>query len=320
MRRFSSFRTALGITALLTTLTVGSTIPATAHAAPLQDITAMSSNASSNSLATAQQAYASLPKHLRDNPVVKEAARSLNLEKKLPHKSKALKRQADVVKRAPAAAPKPVPRPSKPTKPRVSPGCTNCVAITYDDGPNTKTTNWLLDVLKRKDAEATFFVTGVNAASHPNTLRRIKAHGHTIGNHSYTHPELDKITYNEISSQLASTSDAVANATGQRPMWLRPPYGATNGAVAKAAANQGMAQALWNVDTLDWKHKSAKKTCRAAVRKAQAGSIVLMHDIHDPTVAAAECIIDGLRKKGLEPVSLDRMMGKPQPGRIYYNR
>ena len=84
--------------------------------------------------------------------------------------------------------------------------------------------------------------------------------------------------------------------------------------------DKGVSQALWDVDTVDWKDRNSEHVCSSAVQGARAGSIVLMHDIHPTTVDAADCVIDGLRAKGLEPVSLDRLLRTPAAGKRYYAR
>ena len=197
--------------------------------------------------------------------------------------------------------------------------CSNCVAITYDDGPDALT-GQLLDTLKAKDAHASFMVLAPHAYAHPELLRRMKAEGHTVGNHTDTHRELNKLPANEVDAEIKTGAAAIEAATGERPHWVRPPYGATNQTVADASKNNGQAQALWSVDTLDWKDRNADHVCSAAVDGAQAGDIILMHDIHATTVEAAPCVVDGLRAKGLEPVSLDTLISNPEPGRQYLKR
>lgn len=197
--------------------------------------------------------------------------------------------------------------------------CSNCVAVTYDDGPG-ELTGQVLDTLKAKDAHASFMVLAPKAYANPELLRRMKAEGHTVGNHTATHPELDKLPAGQVDGEIKAGSAAIKAATGDNPRWLRPPYGATNSTVYKAAQANGQAQALWSVDTLDWKDRNTDHVCRAAVDGAQPSAIILMHDIHPTTVAATECVIDGLRAKGLEPVSLDHLIPSPEPGRQYLNR
>lgn len=251
----------------------------------------------------AKDAYSSLPRDMRNNPMVKDQAEQLGLiDKPAP---------------APAHAPKPAQKPA-PAQ-RAAQDCANCVALTFDDGPAAPT-NRLLGVLKKKNAHATFFVTAPNARSMPKTLKRMAGHGHTIGNHGVTHSEMDHMTADKIRSEIHETNAAIKSATGQQAHWFRPPYGAMNDTVTTVARQEGMAVAFWQVDTLDWKFRDPQRTCRVAVDQATAGSIVLMHDIHSTTVDAAACIIDGLRAKGLEPVGLDQMIPNAAPGKVYSRR
>ena len=222
-------------------------------------------------------------------------------------------------------------RPPKPAKPAdvtvaparepapspVPPKCYNCVAITYDDGPVPGSTERLLDILKRKGVHATFFVVGRNANANPQILRRIRDEGHTIGNHSFSHPDLARQSDGAIAAQMDDTNAALQKQAGLDPHWMRPPYGSHNPRVASAAGARGMALAVWDVDTADWQHRNPATTCKRAVDGAREGSIILMHDIHQPTVDAAECVIDGLRAKGLNPVGLDEMIKRPEAGHVY---
>lgn len=194
--------------------------------------------------------------------------------------------------------------------------CMNTVAITYDDGPSPETTTRLLDILKSKDAKATFFVVGSNAEAFPEILQRARDEGHTIANHSYNHPQLSALSDDRIAAELDTTTDAINAALGMKPQWLRPPYGATSDRVAAVAGGRGMGLALWDVDTADWQNRNADITCRNAVDNAVGGSVILMHDIHPSTVDAAACIVDGLRAKGLRPVTLDEMI-QPAAGHTY---
>ena len=197
--------------------------------------------------------------------------------------------------------------------------CANCVALTFDDGPAPETER-LLDILDKKNVKASFFVMGNNARKYPATMQRIRNGGHTIGNHTADHRELPRLSQDGINHQLDRANAAINDTTGQSPRWLRPPYGEYDARVTAAAQRRGMAVAMWNVDTLDWKHRNATKTCAVAVQNSRPGSVVLMHDIHGPTVDAVPCVIDGLRAKGLRPVSLDQMITSPQAGRVYSQR
>lgn len=239
-----------------------------------------------------QDAYDALPKELQSSPVFAGSSRP---------------------------AGKPAPTGKQQSQSVADSTCSNCVAITYDDGPGELTAQ-LLDTLKAKDAHASFMVLAPSASTHPELLRRMKAEGHTVGNHTATHRELNKLSPSDVDGEIKAGAAAIKAATGENPRWMRPPYGATNGTVEAAAKANGQAQALWSVDTVDWKDRNSEHVCEAAVNGAQAGSIVLMHDIHTTTIGAADCVIDGLRAKGLEPVSLDRLIPNPQEGRQYFRR
>lgn len=249
---------------------------------------------------------------------------SSNIQDEINHRINDARAQVEDItsKVFPQKAPKQkAPTPAKKTEPRNSGGvdCANCVAITYDDGPGAET-NRLLDKLKAKNAHASFMVVAPSAEQHPELLKRMKAEGHTIGNHTKSHRQLNTLSPAQVSQEIDAGNAAIKKATGQGTRWVRPPYGATNATVDQVTRDKGVSQALWDVDTVDWKDRNSEHVCSSAVQGARAGSIVLMHDIHPTTVDAADCVIDGLRAKGLEPVSLDRLLRTPVPGKRYYAR
>ena len=252
------------------------------------------------------------------------ASSSSNFQDEINHRIDDARAQVEDItfKAFPQKAPKQkAPTPAKKTEPRNSGGvdCANCVAITYDDGPGAET-NRLLDKLKAKNAHASFMVIAPSAEQHPELLKRMKAEGHTIGNHTKSHRQLNTLPYDQVSREIDAGNAAIKKATDQSTRWVRPPYGATNATVDQVTRDKGVSQALWDVDTVDWKDRNSEHVCSSAVQGARAGSIVLMHDIHPTTVDAADCVIDGLRAKGLEPVSLDRLLRTPVPGKRYYAR
>ena len=249
---------------------------------------------------------------------------SSNIQDEINHRINDARAQVEDItsKVFPQKAPKQkAPTPAKKTEPRNSGGvdCANCVAITYDDGPGAET-NRLLDKLKAKNAHASFMVVAPSAEQHPELLKRMKAEGHTIGNHTKSHRQLNTLSPAQVSQEIDAGNAAIKKATGQGTRWVRPPYGATNATVDQVTRDKGVSQALWDVDTVDWKDRNSEHVCSSAVQGARAGSIVLMHDIHPTTVDAADCVIDGLRAKGLEPVSLDRLLRTPVAGKRYYAR
>ncbi|MFD1935923.1 MULTISPECIES: polysaccharide deacetylase family protein [Nonomuraea] len=204
-------------------------------------------------------------------------------------------------------------------RPPVTTDCrkVKCVALTFDDGPGEYTQR-LLDELGRLHVKATFFVVGqmVAADSH-HTLHRMVAEGHELGNHSWSHAELPRLTDAGIERELGRTQELVHKLTGVLMKVMRPPYGSTNARVTAEARRLGLAQILWSVDTLDWRDRVATVVARRAC-KATRGSIVLMHDIHRSTVEAVPAVVTDLAHKGYRFVTISELYGKPPaPGRKY---
>lgn len=197
--------------------------------------------------------------------------------------------------------------PSPPAKAeRVDCTKTKCVALTFDDGPGAKTGK-LLDDLKKAGAPATFFVVGPNAKNQPEMLKRMIAEGHEVGNHTWNHRSLTSLSSSKIRSEIDRTNEAIDAAIDEPASLMRPPYGAHN------AITDRLAQApviLWDVDTLDWKHRNADKVVEATISQTRPGSIVLMHDIHPSTVAAVPRILTQLKAKGYTFVTVSELIGK----------
>lgn len=222
----------------------------------------------------------------------------------------------DVPKPAPPAEPAP-----KPIAPQTSSGsCSDkCVALTFDDGPGIHTSR-LLDTLDKYNAKATFFVVGEKVAARQDILQQQIARGHQIGNHSWSHPDLTKLSTENIQSELAHTNDAIKAATGRAPTVMRPPYGAINQNVSQQLRANGMSAILWSVDTRDWADRDSQIVCTRAVSGARSGAIILFHDIHPTSVDAIPCVLDALTKQGYTFVTIDTLFGGgTQPGRTYFS-
>lgn len=193
-------------------------------------------------------------------------------------------------------------RPNVKVKSRVDPK-KPMVALTFDDGPGPYTER-LLKCLKENHAVATFFVVGSSVDRYKDTVKKAYQMGCEIGNHSWNHPQLTQLDGASLAAQISNTNRVVRSATGQNPTLLRPPYGAYNSTVSAAA---GMPLILWDVDTLDWKTRNVQSTIQSVMSNARDGSIILMHDIHLPTVMAAESIIPQLKKKGYQLVTVSEL-------------
>lgn len=193
-----------------------------------------------------------------------------------------------------------------------------CVALTFDDGPGAPTDR-LLNILRERDAKATFFMLGSRVAAQPATAKRIAEAGHEVGNHSWSHSDLARLSPEQIRSEIQRTNDAIHSATGKKAIAMRPPYGSSNAAVKTEIANAGMAAVLWSVDTRDWADRNAGVICSRAVSNARSGAIILLHDIHATSVDAVPCIIDTLKKQGYRFVTTSTILGAYQPGYSYFS-
>jgi len=177
----------------------------------------------------------------------------------------------------------------KDLRPVVGPSCPGgTVALAFDDGP-TPNTNLVLDALRAAHLRATFFVIGYNVAAYPEIARRIVAEGHTIGNHTYDHPDLTTLSASQIDEEIQSNSELIEQVTGVRPKFLRPPYGATNDLVRARIAANGLHEVLWTLDSWDWTGVDSL-TILNQVTQLQPGGVILMHDALPTTLATIPSI------------------------------
>lgn len=218
---------------------------------------------------------------------------------------------------APTAAPPPPPAPAA----AAAPDCAAlaCVALTFDDGPGPDTGR-LLDELAARGVHATFFVVGRQVAKQPGAVAREVAAGHVVGNHTWDHAMLPSLSDEAVAAELDSTSQAVVAEGAPAPTLARPPYGSLSPLVTQAFGSRGMAGALWDVDTEDWKNRDAGVTTERALAGAHSGAIVLMHDIHPSTVDAVPGLVDALRARGFTLVTVPQPLGATAAGAVYAHR
>lgn len=194
------------------------------------------------------------------------------------------------------------------------------VALTFDDGPDERNTERLLDELRSLHVPATFFVVGDQAMRYPEIVKREAKEGHLVGNHSFTHPHMDTLTPREATAQLAETQRLIEGLTGTRTPLFRAPYTASvddalsnDMAALRIALQNGYLFVGANVDPDDWKATSAAAVTRNVVDGITqgAGHIVLLHDgggDRSRTIEAVGQIVAELRKRGYEFASLDRLL------------
>src|SRR6266568_2339876 len=188
------------------------------------------------------------------------------------------------------------------------------IAMTFDDGPSAKLTPKLLDLLAAYHIKVTFFLIGENVAEHPEIVAREAREGHEIANHSWSHPNLAKMSDDGARGQLHKTEDAIRSATGNRPSLLRPPYGSISERQKKWINQEfGYKIVLWDVDPLDWRRPGPNVVCNRIVKNTRAGSIVLAHDIHPGTIEAMPCVLNQLEAKGFKFVTVSELNAMETP-------
>lgn len=178
------------------------------------------------------------------------------------------------------------------------------VALTFDDGPHPVNTPKVLDILKEYGVKGTFFVTGANAERYPDLIKRIVKEGHTLGNHSYAHPDLAKLSEADVINELARTQRAVDKALGKHYelAQVRPPYGSMDAEVKSAITKGDDTAVLWNVDSNDWRYrdddaKILDNVFSGANSVYVRGGVILFHDIHPQTVRVLDDVIARLQKE-----------------------
>ena len=192
------------------------------------------------------------------------------------------------------------------------------VALTFDDGPNPATTNQALDTLSKYGIKATFFVLGKNVSGNEEILKRMKSDGHVIGNHSWSHPVLSKLSLDEAKKQITDTEDALTKVLGSSSKLMRPPYGAITDDIRNSL---DLSFIMWDVDSLDWKSKNEAAILTEIQRQVRNGSIILMHDIHAETVNALPKIIDYLKEQGYHFVTVPEMLNsRLKAHELFYDR
>ena len=188
------------------------------------------------------------------------------------------------------------------------------IAMTFDDGPSATLTPKLLDILAAHHIKATFFVIGENVAQHPEIVARAAREGHEIGNHSWSHPNLAKMSDAGVRNQLQRTDDAIKSATGGHPTFLRPPYGSITEREKRWIHDEfGYRIILWDVDPYDWKRPGPAIVRNRILKETRPGSIVLSHDIHPGTIEAMPSTFDELQAKGLKFVTVSELIRMAVP-------
>ncbi len=194
------------------------------------------------------------------------------------------------------------------------------IALTFDDGPNYRTTPKLLEALKERDVKVTFFVVGSNISGNEEILQKMIEYGCEIGIHSFGHANYYKMTVEEVMADIKHCSELIEGATGIVPILVRPPYGNIQDEIVKA---KDYYYINWCVDPVDWKADSKESIVEHIKEHTSSGSIVLLHDIHKMSCDAAIDLIDQFKADGWRFVTVSELFdlkNNESSGKIYYFR
>ena len=183
------------------------------------------------------------------------------------------------------------------------------VALTFDDGPSSECTPRLLDILKKENVKATFFLVGKNIKENEDIVIRMKNEGHLIGNHTFNHGQLTKLGFDEAVEEINTTNAWITNISGYTPEYMRPPFGSFTD---ELLSETSMSVVMWNVDPLDWKYKNKDIVTDKILKNVKNGDIILMHDIFESSVDAAQTVIKELKKQDYVFVTVDKMNSNKQ--------
>ena len=185
------------------------------------------------------------------------------------------------------------------------------IALSFDDGPSKQNTEEILSILAEYGVKATFFVIGKNAAGDPDRIRSIFDAGHELGNHTYTHAYISKLSSDKIREEVQMTEDVLVEITGQKPKIFRPPGGYYDDASLSVVEEMGYESILWSLDTRDWSMPKSDKIVSKIEGSASEGDIILFHDLDDkrlPTPAALRKIIPYLIDNGYEIITVSELL------------
>jgi peptidoglycan/xylan/chitin deacetylase (PgdA/CDA1 family) len=185
-----------------------------------------------------------------------------------------------------------------------------CIALTFDDGPDARTTPKLIDIFEKQHAKATFFVLGNRVGQNAELLRRIQQEGFEIGNPSWNHIEFTKLSARQMIAQIQDTNAALGAAGVNYSQIFRPPYGSRNRLASQVVTEPTI---IWNIDPRDWDAKTPDEVVDHLMTHARSGAIVVLHDTHQLTVEAMEKAVPLLHQANFKLVTVSQLLGL-QPG------
>ncbi|MDX8288409.1 polysaccharide deacetylase family protein [Metabacillus indicus] len=155
----------------------------------------------------------------------------------------------------------------------------------------------MLRVLKKHGVKASFFLEGRWAEQNPDLVAQLSDGGHDIGNHSYSHPDMARLTSDETKRQITRTNEIIKGQTGKQPVWFAPPSGSFRQETIAAAAEYNMKTVLWTVDTIDWQKPAPNVLVERVMKKVHNGAMILMHPTESSS-KSLETLITSIKQKG----------------------
>lgn len=187
----------------------------------------------------------------------------------------------------------------------------DCIALTFDDGPVSGMTEKILEILQGHNIPAAFFCIGNRVTDHPALVRQMHEAGHLIGNHSYWHKAtFDLQSTAKIEKELRDTDAAIHTAIGVRPKFFRPPYGVTNPMVASAIARRAYTVIGWSIRSFDTVIHDPEKLFRRITKSLKGGDVILLHDHSKATVEILPKLLEYISKRGLKIVRVDHLFNE----------
>ncbi|PLS06563.1 polysaccharide deacetylase family protein [Neobacillus cucumis] len=165
----------------------------------------------------------------------------------------------------------------------------------------------MLATLKRHNVSATFFLEGNWTKKNPELAKMIVSAGHEVGNHSYSHPDMSKLTAAKTREQIIKTNEIIEAATGEKCVWFAPPSGSYRDETVKIANELNMKTVMWTVDTVDWRKPSPEVLINRVISKIDKGSMVLMHPT-ESTAKSLDRLITLIEKKNLQIGTVSELM------------
>ncbi len=182
------------------------------------------------------------------------------------------------------------------------------VAISFDAAWGADKTADIIEILQEYNVTATFFLVGFWVDEHEDLVKAINNAGLEIGTHSETHPDMIKLSAEQIKEELTSSMDKISNITGKEVALFRPPFGSYNNTLIETAESLNLKTIQWSVDSLDWKGLSAGDITSRVLQGVCNGSIILMHNNADNVLPALRMTLDNLLKLGYKITSIGELI------------